>query len=356
MRFSNYIRKKTARLKLSYKPYTLYFKRPFKIAHGTRSSTPIVIVQLEYEGLLAYGEASMPPYLGESHETVIAFLKKTIGIIENLKYPFDLETILKEIDALAPNNTAAKACIDIALNDLIGKYENKPCWQLYGAKKTETPYTTYTLGIDEPEIMKQKIDEGSGYSIFKVKLNGEKDKECINTIRSITDKPIAIDVNQGWKNKEEALEMINWLKDKNVLLIEQALPKNNWDDAHWLFERSSLPLYADESIQRLSDIDKVKDCFDGINIKLMKCTGMHEAFKMIERARELKLKILMGCMSETSCAISAAAQLTPFTDYADLDGPLLIRNDLFTGITFEKGKITLNDLPGIGLFQKTLEE
>jgi L-alanine-DL-glutamate epimerase-like enolase superfamily enzyme len=343
-------------LKLFYKPYTLYFKRPFKIAHGTRSSTPIVIVQLEYEGLFAYGEASMPPYLGESHESVIMFLNKASGILKNLKYPFDLETILKEIDALAPNNTAAKASIDIALNDLIGKIENKPCWQLYGANKMDTPYTTYTLGIDEPEMMKQKIDEGNAYTILKVKLNGEKDKACINTIRSITDKPIAIDVNQGWKNKEEALEMINWLKDKNVLLIEQALPKNNWDDAHWLFERSSLPLYADESIQRLSDIDKVKDCFDGINIKLMKCTGMHEAFKMIQRARELNLKILMGCMSETSCAISAAAQLTPFTDYADLDGPLLIKNDLFKGITFEKGKITLNDMPGIGLFQEILEE
>ena len=212
-------------MKLSYTPYTLYFNRPFKIAHGTRTTTPIVIVQLEYEGLTGYGEASMPPYLGESHETVLAFLKKATGIIENLKAPFDLERILKEIDLLAPNNTAAKASIDIALNDLLGKIENKPCWQLFGGNKSDTPYTTYTLGIDEPEIVKQKLEEGKAYRILKVKLNGENDKDIINTIRSITDKPIAIDVNQGWKSKEEALEMINWLSDKMYYWLNNLYPK-----------------------------------------------------------------------------------------------------------------------------------
>ncbi len=146
--------------------------------------------------------------------------------------------------------------------------------------------------------------------------------------------------------------MIEWLTDKNVLFIEQPLPKNNFDDAAWLFERSPLPVFADESVQRFSDINNVKDCFTGINIKLMKCTGMHEAYKMIKRARELNLKVLIGCMSETSCAVSAAAQLSPLVDYADLDGPLLIKNDLFDGIEFVNGKITLKELPGIGLVEK----
>lgn len=336
-------------MKLSFTPHTLYFKRPFKIAHGVRTSTPIVIVELEHEGIIGYGEASMPPYLGESHETVIAFLKLISPILEKHKDPFQIESILKEIDLVAPNNSAAKASIDIALHDLIGKIQNKPCWQLFDADKNNAPFTTYTLGIDEPEIVKQKIEEGNDFKILKVKLNGENDKAIINNIRSITNKPIAIDVNQGWKNKEDALEMINWLSDKNVLFVEQALSKNNLEDARWLFERSSLPLFADESIQRYNDIDKVKDCFHGINIKLMKCTGMHEAFKMIKRARDLNLKVLIGCMSETSCAISAAAQLSPFTDYADLDGALLIKNNLFDGIAFTDGKITLNDLPGIGV-------
>ena len=339
-------------MKLSFTPHTLYFKRPFKIAHGVRTSTPIVIVELDHEGIIGYGEASMPPYLGESHETVIAFLKHISPILEKHKDPFQIESILNEVDLFAPNNSAAKASIDIALNDLIGKLKNKPCWQLFDADKNKAPFSTYTLGMDEPEIIKQKIEDGKDFKILKVKLNGENDKAIINNIRSITNKPIAIDVNQGWKNKEDALEMINWLSDKNVLFIEQALAKNNLEDARWLFERSPLPLYADESIQRYIDIDNVKDCFHGINIKLMKCTGMFEALKMIKRARELNLKVLIGCMSETSCAISAAAQLSPFTDYADLDGALLIKNNLFDGITFTDGKITLNDMPGIGVTPK----
>ena len=339
-------------MKLKFTPHTLYFKRPFKIAHGVRTSTQIVIVELEHEGIIGYGEASMPPYLGESHETVLAFLKNVSFLLEKHKDPFQIESILMEIDLFAPNNSAAKSSIDIALHDLIGKLKNKPCWQLFDADKNNAPFTTYTLGMDEPEVIKQKIEDGKDFKILKVKLNGENDKVIIKNIRSITNKPIAIDVNQGWKNKEEALAMINWLADKNVLFIEQALAKNNLEDARWLFERSPLPLYADESIQRYVDIDNVKDCFHGINIKLMKCTGMHEAFKMIKRARELNLKVLIGCMSETSCAISAAAQLSPFADYADLDGALLIKNNLFDGITFTEGKITLNDMPGIGVVPK----
>lgn len=339
-------------MKLTFAPHTLYFKRPFKIAHGVRSSTPIVLTQITHDGVIGYGEASMPPYLSETHETVLSFLHKAAAVISKITFPFDMETVLKEIDALAPNNTAAKAAVDIALHDLYGKLINKPCWQIFNCDKNKTPYTTYTLGIDEPEIIKQKIIEGEEYKIIKVKLNGENDKLIIETIRSVTDKPIAVDVNQGWTNKQHALEMIEWLADKNVLFVEQPLPKNNLDDTAWLFERSPLPLFADESIQRLSDIDKVKDRFHGINIKLMKCTGMFEAHQMIREAKALKLQVLIGCMSETSCAVSAAAQLSPLVDHADLDGPLLIKNNLFDGIEFVKGKITLSELPGIGAVQK----
>ena len=339
-------------MKLTYTPHTLYFKRPFKIAHGTRSSTPIVITELHHQGITGYGEASMPPYLGESHDTVMTFLKKAAGILNNFRDPFEIETILHEIDRVAPGNTAAKASIDIALHDLIGKLRDIPCWKMFGGDRNKTPFTTYTLGIDEPNVIEQKIAEAQEYKVLKVKLNGENDKRTIDTIRNLTDKPMAIDVNQGWKDKHHALEMIHWLLERNVLFIEQPLPKNNWDDAHWIFEKSPLPVYADESIQRLTDIELVKDCFHGINIKLMKCTGIYEAQKMIIRAREVNLKVLIGCMSETSCAISAAAQLSPLADHADLDGPLLIKNDLFTGITFTDGKVILNNMAGIGVIQK----
>lgn len=339
-------------MKLTFKPEQLYFKRPFRIAHGVRSSTSIVLTQLEHEGIIGFGEASMPPYLNETHATVLSFLNKATELLSRHNNPFDIETILKEIDSISTNDTAAKASIDIALHDLAGKLQNKPCWQIFNCDKNKTPNTSFTLGVDEPEVIKEKVAEAEVYKILKIKLNGENDKSIISTIRNITNKPLVIDVNQGWKEKHHALDMIEWLKDKNVLFIEQPLPKNNFDDAAWLFERSPLPLFADESIQRYNDMDNIKDCFHGINIKLMKCTGMNEAFKMITKARELKLLLLIGCMSETSCAVSAAAQLSPLADYADLDGPLLIKNNLFDGIEFVDGKITLNELPGIGVIPK----
>lgn len=339
-------------MKLTYKTEVLYFKRPFRIAHGVRSFTPIVLTKIEYQGVTGFGEASLPPYLSETQATVLLFLKKAGKVLSSHKNPFDIESLLLELDNIAPGNTAAKASIDIALHDLTGKLQNKPCWQIFNCDKNSAPYTSYTLGIDEPEVIKEKVAEAENFKILKIKLNGENDKAIISMVRSITNKPVVIDVNQGWKDKYRALEMIEWLKDKNVLLVEQPLPKNNPDDAAWLFERSPLPLFADESVQRFTDIDSIKDCFHGINIKLMKCTGMHEAFKMITRARELNLQILLGCMSETSCAVSAAAQLSPLVDYADLDGPLLIKNNLFNGIIFTDGKITLNGLPGIGIVSK----
>lgn len=336
-------------MRLSYQPYTLYFKRPFKIAHGTRTSTAIVLTELEYEGVKGYGEASLPPYLPETQESVAAFLDKATKILAAYTYPFNIDTILKEIGSIAIGNTAAKASIDIALHDLIGKLENKPCWQLFNCNAANTPYTTYTLGIDKPEVIKEKVHESTAFKTLKVKLNGENDKAIISTIRSVTDKPIAVDINQGWKDKRYALEMIEWLQDKNVLFVEQPLPKHNLDDMYWLYEHSPLPLIADESVQRYTDIDNIKNCFHGINIKLMKCTGMNEARKMIEKARSLNLQLLIGCMSETLCAISAAAQLSPLVDYADLDGALLVKNNLFEGITYTDGKITLNELPGNGV-------
>lgn len=342
-------------MKLSFEAHTLFFIHPFKIAHGVRTSTPIVITKLEHEGVTGYGEASMPPYLGESHASATEFLKKAASLLERVRTFPEIPSLLKAVDAIAPGNTAAKASVDIALHDLYGKLEQKPCWKMFGAEKEQTPFSTFTLGIDEPEMIRRKISEADKFKVLKVKLNGEDDRLIIDTIRGVTDKPIAVDVNQGWKTKEQALRMIEWLQHKNVLFVEQPLLKEDRDAANWLYERSPLPLYADESVQRLDDLEKLKECYHGINIKLMKCTGMHEAFKMIRRGRELNLKILIGCMSESSCAVSAAAQLTPFADHADLDGPLLIRNDLFNGITFNEGKIMLNDRPGIGVVQKDVD-
>jgi len=335
------------KMKLTFKPYDLQLRHVFTLANSSRKTTPVVLIEITYDGITGYGEASLPPYLGETQASVIEFLKKVD--LERFSSPFELEDILGYVDKIADNNTAAKASIDIALHDLTGKIMNQPWYKIWGLDKEKTPDTTFTIGIDTDEVVKQKTREAAPYNILKVKLGRDTDKQMIEAIRSVTDKPIAIDANQGWKDKHYALDMIYWLKEKGIVMIEQPLSKYNLEDAAWITERSPLPIFADESFQRLPDIMRLKGAFSGINIKLMKCTGMREAWKMITVARALNLQVMLGCMTETSCAISAATQLSPMVDWADLDGNLLISNDCFKGVTVVKGKMTLSDLPGIGV-------
>jgi L-Ala-D/L-Glu epimerase len=338
---------KTGTMKLTYRPYTLELRHVFTIATNSRTTTPVMLTEIELNGILGYGEASMPPYLGESHETVQAFLSK----IDLSKYenPFDLETILNDVDIIEPGNTAAKASVDIALHDLIGKLMGQPWFNIWGYDKNKTPNTSFTIGIDTPEVVRQKTKEAEEFKVLKVKLGRDTDKEMIETIRSVTDKPLTGDVNQGWKDKEKALEMLHWLNERNVVMIEQPMPREQIDDLAWLTERSPIPIIGDEGVQRLTDIKKAVGVYHGINIKLMKCTGMREAQKMLTLARSLGMKIMIGCMTETSCAISAASHLSPMVDWADLDGALLIKNDVFNGTKIMDGKVTLMDRPGIGV-------
>lgn len=339
--------KMNGKMKLTCQPYTLDLKHVFTLATSSRTTTPVVLTEIEYDGVIGYGEASLPPYLGESHQTVSEFLSK----VDLSRYTnvFDLENILADIDSIAPGNTAAKASVDIALHDLVGKLLNQPWYNIWGFDKTKTPFTSFTIGIDTPDVVRTKVREADEYKILKVKLGRETDKEMIETIRSVTDKPITVDVNQGWKDKSFALEMIHWLKEKNVLFVEQPMPKTQIDDMAWLTDKSPLPTIGDESVQRLEDVKKAHGVFSGINIKLMKCTGMREAHKMTLMARALGMKVMLGCMTETSCAISAASHLSPMVDWADLDGALLIKNDIFDGTKVIDGKVTLNTRPGIGV-------
>ncbi len=335
-------------LKIRFFPYELKLNHVFTVSSFSRTTTPDVQVEVEYDGIIGYGEASMPPYLGESIESVMAFLKQVD--LNQFTDPFQLEDILSYVDHIAPENTAAKASVDIALHDLVGKLLKAPWYKIWGLDKEKAPNTTYTIGIDTDEMVKQKTQEVAGkFKILKVKVGTDHDKQLINAIRSVTDLPIAVDANQGWKDKYYALDMINWLKEKGVVMIEQPMPKEQLADLAWVTEHSPLPTFADESMKRLSDVSRMVGVFNGINIKLMKCTGMREAWKMVTLARALGLKVMVGCMTETSCAVSAAAQFSPAVDFADLDGNLLIANDRFKGMVVENGKITLNDLPGIGL-------
>jgi len=334
-------------MRLSFHPYTLELKHTFTIASNSRSTTPVVLTTIEHEGTVGYGEASMPPYLGESHETVMKFLSKIN--LEQFADPFQLDDMLTYVDNIETGNTAAKTSVDIALHDLVGKLLNQPWYKIWGFNKSTTPYTTFTIGIDTKEVIRKKVNEALEYKILKIKLGSKDDKELIRTIREISDKPIAVDVNQGWKDKEAALDLIFWMEENNVKMIEQPMPKEQIDDLAWLTEKSPLPIFADEGVQRLPDVLNIKGVYSGINVKLMKCTGLREARKMLDLAKALGIKTMIGCMTETSCAVSAASQLAPKVDWADLDGNLLIKNDPYCGTKIIDGKIILNDNPGIGL-------
>jgi L-Ala-D/L-Glu epimerase len=337
-------------MQLRHYPYTLELAHAFTLATSSRTTTPAVMVELEHEGIIGYGEAAMPPYLGESQESAALFLRRfDAGAVSD---PFRLEEILPQIDALAPGNTAAKAALDIALHDWIGRKLGTAWHRLWGLDPAKTPVTSFTIGIDTPDMVRRKTAEAEPYAILKVKLGRDNDRQLIETIREVTDKPITVDANQGWRDREEALRMSEWLATKGVVFIEQPMPREQADDTAWLRARSPLPLIADESVQRLADVAAARGVFDGINIKLMKCTGLREAHRMITLARALGLKVMLGCMTETSCAISAAAQLSPLVDWADLDGALLIKNDLFTGATVVGGRVILPDRPGIGVVKR----
>lgn len=337
-----------ARMHLTFEPYELKLKHVFTVSSFSRSTTPDVQVRIDYDGYTGYGEASMPPYLGQTVESVCSFLKKVD--LEQFPDPFCIDDILTYIDSLSDGDSAAKAAVDIALHDLVGKIIGAPWHRMLGLNPEKTPNTTYTIGIDTDEMVKLKTREVAGqFKILKVKLGTPRDREMIRAIREVSDLPIAVDVNQGWKNKKKALDEIFWLKEQGIVMVEQPMPKEMLEANAWLTERSPLPTFADEAIQRLKDIPTIKGAYTGINIKLMKCTGMREAWKMMNYARAEGMKVMIGCMTETSCAIAAAAQLSPAVDFADLDGNLLIANDIFCGTTIVDGKITLNQLPGIGI-------
>lgn len=289
----------------------------------------------------------MVPYMGESFQTAAEFLAHVK--LTWIKHPFDYDEIVSYLDSIAPGKPAIKAAIDIALHDLDGKITGKPCYQFFGSSTDKMPTTSVTIGMDSAEIIIKKVEEANQAHVLKVKLGAEEDRHLIKTIRSVTDKPLYVDANQGWLNKEQALEFIFWLKEQGVKLIEQPMAKTDTASNAWITERSPLPIIADESVQRLADIENVKDAYHGINIKLMKSGGMHEAYQMIQRARELNMKVMIGCMSETSIATLAAASLAPLCDWADLDGPFLTSNNPFKMPDFEEGKWVLQNEPGLGL-------
>ncbi len=291
---------------------------------------------------MGWGEATLPPYLPETQKSVIEFVN---NFAKSVSFSSDINDWFTALN-LVQANMSAKAALDMALWSLKANLEEKTIGELLGITAGEFPLGTYTIGVCPKEEMKVKIADAlaAGFELFKIKLNGENDEQVIKDFKSISDNPFAVDVNQGWKDTLIARKKIEWLENEGCLLVEQPLPRDRNAEMPQIREGAKLPLYADESCQRLNDIEPLSEGFDGINIKLMKCGGITEALQMIKKARELEMKILIGCMSESSVGCTAAAHLTPLADYADLDGPYLIANDPFSRIRIKNGRVVVNEL------------
>jgi L-alanine-DL-glutamate epimerase-like enolase superfamily enzyme len=263
--------------------------------------------------------------------------------------PWQFSKVMAEVFRRVEGEHAAKAAIDIALVDWVTQRLGVPLYRYLGLDPRDTPLTTFSIGIDTPEVTRQKVREAESFPILKIKVGLSTDEETIAAVRSVTTKPLRVDANEGWKDKEEAVRKINWLESQGVELVEQPMPAPMLEEMRWVRARVHIPILADEACLHPADIPKLADAFDGVNIKLMKCGGIQEALRMIQMARSLGMKTMLGCMIESSIGVTAAAHLSPLVDYADLDGNLLIANDPYTGVKVEKGKLVLPDRPGLGL-------
>ncbi len=326
----------------------LFLKHTWTIARGSSDYKDNVFVRIEKDGIVGIGEAAPNVRYGENATLTTQRIKEAEHIFQQNDF-FHYWDIKTELDATITDQSCAKAALDIALMDWVGKALNVPLYRLFGFDTRKAPVTSFSIGIDTVEMIRKKVKEAEPYPILKIKVGTDRDEEIIQAVRSVTNKPIRVDANEGWKSKEEALEKIQWLKDQGVEFIEQPMPATMLAETAWLRERSPMPIIADEAVKTAADIPKLAQAYDGINIKLMKSGGILEALRMIHIAKALGMKIMLGCMIESSVAISAAAHLAPMVDYADLDGNLLISNDPFSGVKVDHGKLVYNDKPGLGV-------
>jgi L-alanine-DL-glutamate epimerase-like enolase superfamily enzyme len=333
---------------LEYKIKQLNLTHTWTISRNSSDVKNNVFVKYTRNGVFGIGEAAPNIRYNETPESTIEVIQKAIPVIEKID-PWHFVDMGYAIQELAEEQTAAKCAIDIAIMDWVGKSLGVPLYKYFGLDKSKAPITTFSIGIDTPEVMQQKIREAEQYPILKIKVGRDNDEEIMRAVREVTDKPLRVDANEGWKSKEEALEKILWLETIGVEFIEQPMPSTMLEETRWLRERVHIPIIADEAVKKASDIPTLATAYDGINIKLMKSAGIQEALRMIWMARSLGMKIMLGCMIESSCAIAAAAHISPLVDYADLDGNLLISNDPFKAATVTRGKMTLPDKPGLGL-------
>ena len=337
-------------LRLAFDVVTLHTRHPFVIARGGRSEYQVVWVRVsDGDGTEGWGEAYPSSYYGESLEGVQAALTRVAAKLPD--DPFDLDGAERRLVQLIPESAATRAALSEAYHDLVGKRLGVPVWKLWGLDAKNAPQSSFTIGIDEPEKMRQKVAEAAAYPVLKIKLGTDRDEAILKTIRDATDKPIRVDANAGW-DQAKALRMLPILKDYGVELLEQPLPPADLDGLGVVRAASDIPVVVDESCLVATDIPKLVGKADGINIKLAKCGSLREALRMIATARAHGMKVMVGCMIETSIAITAAAHFTPLADFADLDGAALTVDDPFAGASIDGGQIRLPDGPGLGVRRK----
>lgn len=332
---------------LRYKPIRLHLKHAWTLSRNTSLYKDNVFVELECDGVIGLGEAAHNVRYGETLETTTETLEKARSVLGKAD-PWHFVDTQQELFRMVEGQNAAKAALDMAILDWVGKKLGLPLYRLWGLDPGKAPQTTFSIGIDEPEVIKQKVREAEPYPILKIKMGRGNDEEILRAVREVTDKPLRVDVNEGWKTKEEAIRKIEWLAKNGVEFVEQPMPVDMFEETAWVRERSPIPIIADESVKTSADIPKLADAFDGVNIKVDKAGGLQEAYRAIWMAKAMGLKTMLGCMIASSLSITASAQLSPLVDYADLDGNLLISNDPYDGVKVKDGWLILPDRPGIG--------
>jgi L-Ala-D/L-Glu epimerase len=326
----------------------LYLTHTWTIARNSSDFKDNVFLRIERDGFAGLGEAAPNVRYGENAELTTRRIEQMRDAFEKSDW-LQFADLKQEIDRVITDQSCAKAALDIALLDWFGNRVGLPLYRLFGLDPAKTPITTFSIGIDTPEMITSKVREAADFPVLKIKVGRENDAEVIAAVRKATDKPLRVDANEGWKTREEAIRKIEWLQKEGVDLVEQPMPAHMIEETAWVRERAGVPILADEAVTDARDIPKLASAYDGINIKLMKSGGIQEALRMIHTARSMSLQIMLGCMIESSVAISAGAHLSPLVDYADLDGNLLISNDPYRGVAVREGKLILPDAAGLGV-------
>jgi len=333
-------------MRCSFWSYNLPFRHAFTISKGTKTHQPTLVVELEHLGVKGYGEAPAITYYDITVEKMIEDLERKKIFVEKFAFT-EPERYWHYLHHLLPQNPFLVCALDIAAWDLFGKMKGLPLHQYWKGDTSRNPITDYTIGIDPVEKMVAKMKERP-WPIYKVKVGTADDLAIVKALRENTSAILRVDANAAW-DLDTALRLIPALKELGVELVEQPLAKDDWEGMKVLYRESPLPLIADEACVFEQDVERCQGHFHGINIKLTKCSGITPALRMISKARELDLKVMVGCMNESTVGSAAIAHLLPFIDYVDMDGPLLLKEDLATGISYEDGRIIYSGQPGLGI-------